>query len=170
MPKKGSKREDMTLQLLSKFKQKLHTVKSDEAEEEQPKRASASAPDDEMDEDEEADLAGDGWMRKSLKFESNDPVLAKGPYQYDIHKIILGLIYFGKCNYSNVMIFGVCPASVWMSCMLATPGRQQEGRRLVRHLRPAEPAQQAAQGGGQQAGRQGLEAVAVLWGQKVMDH
>ena len=80
VPKKGSKREDMTLQLLSKFKQKLHTVKSDETEEEeQPKRASASAPDDEMDEDEEADLAGDGWMRKSLKFESNDPVLAKGP-------------------------------------------------------------------------------------------
>ena len=34
MPKKGSKREDMTLQLLSKFKQKMHTVKSDEAEEE----------------------------------------------------------------------------------------------------------------------------------------
>ena len=99
VPKKGSKREDMTLQLLSKFKQKLHTVKSDETEEEeQPKRASASAPDDEMDEDEEADLAGDGWMRKSLKFESNDPVLAKGPFQYDIHKIILGLIYFGKCN------------------------------------------------------------------------
>ena len=22
-------------------------------------------------------MAGDGWMRKSLKFESNDPVLAK---------------------------------------------------------------------------------------------
>ena len=27
--------------------------------------------------EEEEDLAGDGWMRKSLKFESNDPVLAK---------------------------------------------------------------------------------------------
>ena len=32
VPKKGSKREDMTLQLLSKFKQKLHTVKADEHE------------------------------------------------------------------------------------------------------------------------------------------
>ena len=32
VPKKGSKREDMTLQLLSKFKQKLHTVKADEPE------------------------------------------------------------------------------------------------------------------------------------------
>ena len=38
VPKKGSKREDMTLQLLSKFKQKLHTVKSDDAGEE-PKKA-----------------------------------------------------------------------------------------------------------------------------------
>ena len=78
MPKKGSKREDMTLQLLSGFKQRLHTVKSvDEAAENKQTAESKQTADDEEDEEEAADLAGDGWMRKSLKFESNDPVLAK---------------------------------------------------------------------------------------------
>ena len=75
VPKKGSKREDMTLQLLSNFKQKMHTVKSveDEAEEKEPKKAL----DDADEEEEDADLAGDGWMKNKLKFASNDPVLAR---------------------------------------------------------------------------------------------
>ena len=36
------------------------------------------------------------------------------------------------------------------------------GRRLVRHLRPQEPDEQEAQGGGQQEGQGGVQAVAVL--------
>ena len=61
-PKKGSAREEMTLKLLAKFKDKMHAVKQDDAKD-------ALAEEDEE--------AGTGWMANSLKFESDDPVLAK---------------------------------------------------------------------------------------------
>ena len=61
-------------------------------------------PLDEADEDEEADLAGDGWMKNSLKFESNDPVLAKDANKKGlstIEKIIL-LKNGSKFNFDSV--------------------------------------------------------------------
>ena len=60
VPKKGSARQDMTMKLLAKFKDKLHSVKSEEKE---------------IDDSEEVD--NDDWMANTLKFESSDPVLAK---------------------------------------------------------------------------------------------
>jgi peptidyl-prolyl cis-trans isomerase SDCCAG10 len=77
-PKKGSAREQMTLQLLAKFKEKLHTVKYDEDEEGNRKEREA---DDVNDHDEEEE--GDGWMKNPLKFESNDPVQAKDANRKD---------------------------------------------------------------------------------------
>ncbi len=82
VPKKGAAREDMTLQLLAKFKQKLHHVKYDDGEEKEEGGGQAVKSEEKEkveagDDDEDEDLAGDGWMRKSLKFESSDPVLAK---------------------------------------------------------------------------------------------
>ena len=62
-PKKGSAREEMTLKLLAKFKDKMHAAKQ-----ETPKEA--------VDDGEEEE-SGTGWMANTLKFESDDPVLAK---------------------------------------------------------------------------------------------
>lgn len=61
-PKKGSSaREAMTLAILAKFKNKLSTVKEKGEEEKE----------------EESEEIGDDWMAHTLKFESDDPVLAK---------------------------------------------------------------------------------------------
>lgn len=55
--------------MLAKFKNKLHSVKEEDAE------AKDKTKDDEDDDDE--NVEGDSWMRHSLKFDNNDPVLAK---------------------------------------------------------------------------------------------
>merc|ERR1711860_488337 len=65
IPKKGSKREEMTMKLLEKFKNKLHSVSNDD------KRAEGKEDDD------DENVEDDSWMAKKLKFESDDPVLAK---------------------------------------------------------------------------------------------
>ncbi len=66
-PKKGSSaREEMTMKLLNKFKNKLHSMK-----ESQPTHPSTEGADD------NEDVDGDGWMANELNFENNDPVLAK---------------------------------------------------------------------------------------------
>merc|ERR1711915_906057 len=56
VPKKKASREDATLAMLAKFKQKLEKIN---------------------DVEEDEDVTGDNWMKNTLKFESNDPVLAK---------------------------------------------------------------------------------------------
>merc|ERR1712227_629866 len=53
VPKKKASREDATLAMLAKFKQKLTKI---------------SEADDE---------SGDSWMKNTLRFENNDPVLAR---------------------------------------------------------------------------------------------
>lgn len=70
-PKKGSAREAMTMKLLEKFKSKLNSVKTDETGSEEKGN---EIKEDGGDED---DISGDSWMKNTLKFESNDPVLAK---------------------------------------------------------------------------------------------
>ena len=70
VPKKKASREDATLAMLAKFKQKL-TKMNDEDDGEDEKRGGEG----EVESDE--DVAGDSWMKNTLRFESNDPVLAK---------------------------------------------------------------------------------------------
>merc|ERR1719411_1489564 len=66
--KKGSKREQQTMAILSNFKNKLFSVKTNE----NPTTTSKPIQDDNDDSDDD-----DNWMANSLNFESNDPVLAK---------------------------------------------------------------------------------------------
>merc|ERR1712228_140072 len=69
LPKKKASREDATLAMLAKFKQKLEKIQDDE---ESSKKEDADTEDDE-------EIVGDNWMKKSsgLRFEDNAPVLAK---------------------------------------------------------------------------------------------
>jgi len=69
-PKKKSSREEETLAMLAKFKNKLSSFSNPEPEDEIEKETK----DDEEDDD---DIAGDSWMNNTLKFENNDPVVAK---------------------------------------------------------------------------------------------
>ncbi|VVD04932.1 unnamed protein product [Leptidea sinapis] len=65
LPKKGAAREDFTLQLLSKFKDKLHAIKE----------KSQAAED--MDEEKDDDVNNDNWLGHTLRFEEKGAVLAK---------------------------------------------------------------------------------------------
>ncbi|XP_058464463.1 spliceosome-associated protein CWC27 homolog [Malaya genurostris] len=69
LPKKGISRENFTLQLLEKFKNKLQNVQ------EQSDEPTASGSRTELDEEE--DIQGDSWLSHRLQFETNDPILAK---------------------------------------------------------------------------------------------
>ena len=72
VPNKKSKREDATLAMLAKFKQRLEKVKDDE--DDVDKKKDAEEGENEEDDD---DVSGDNWMKNTLKFENNDPVLAR---------------------------------------------------------------------------------------------
>ena len=73
VPTKKASREDATLAMLAKFKQKLVKINDEEED------ASSNADNKEVaaKDDEDEDLTGDNWMKNTLRFESNDPVLAK---------------------------------------------------------------------------------------------
>lgn len=73
VPTKKASREDATLAMLAKFKQKLVKINDEEEDE------SSNADNKEVaaKDDEDEDLTGDNWMKNTLRFESNDPVLAK---------------------------------------------------------------------------------------------
>uniref|UniRef100_A0A182PA05 Spliceosome-associated protein CWC27 homolog n=1 Tax=Anopheles epiroticus TaxID=199890 RepID=A0A182PA05_9DIPT len=64
VPKKGSSRENFTMQLLQKFKSKLHSAYECE-------------PSNSERDDEEEDIRGDKWLAHRLEFEKKDPILAK---------------------------------------------------------------------------------------------
>jgi len=71
--KKSSKREEQTLAILEKFKAKLSKFSEDvDGEKGEEKDKS-----EQVEEDDEDDVTGDSWMKNTLKFETNDPVLAK---------------------------------------------------------------------------------------------
>uniref|UniRef100_A0A1Q3F6N8 Spliceosome-associated protein CWC27 homolog n=1 Tax=Culex tarsalis TaxID=7177 RepID=A0A1Q3F6N8_CULTA len=78
LPKKGSSRENFTLQLLEKFKNKLHNVQEQagDGEEEEPAAATATTSGG-GDEDVEKDIEQGTWLSHRLQFEKNDPILAK---------------------------------------------------------------------------------------------
>ena len=69
--KKKASREEETLAMLAKFKQKLSGFKVDEEDEEDTKDEKK----EDIDDDDE--LAGDDWMKNTLRFDTNDPVMAK---------------------------------------------------------------------------------------------
>ncbi|XP_026667108.1 uncharacterized protein LOC108622199 [Ceratina calcarata] len=71
LPKKGKTREDFTMELLSKFKSKLHNAK------ETVKDRSPSPPRVNDDKDEDFDPSDESWMVHSLRCEEKAPVLAK---------------------------------------------------------------------------------------------
>ena len=73
VPTKKASREDATLAMLAKFKQKLVKI-NDEEEDESSNNANKEVV---AKDDEDEDLTGDNWMKNTLRFESNDPVLAK---------------------------------------------------------------------------------------------
>ncbi|XP_045457702.1 spliceosome-associated protein CWC27 homolog [Melitaea cinxia] len=64
IPKKGAAREDFTLQLLAKFKTKLHAIK-EKAQGEEEKA------------EDEDDINTDNWLGHTLRFEDKGAVLAK---------------------------------------------------------------------------------------------
>merc|ERR1712080_245958 len=70
----GASREEQTLALLAKFKQKLSGIKYGDDDEEKDKETKKD--DDEKTEDEE-EIVGDDWMKNTLVFENDAPVLAK---------------------------------------------------------------------------------------------
>merc|ERR1711915_314972 len=67
--KKSANREDQTLAMLAKFKQKLADIKVDEDE--------VNNQSNKRDDEDDDELEGDDWMKNTLRFETNDPVLAK---------------------------------------------------------------------------------------------
>ena len=69
VPKKKASREDATLAMLAEFKQKLEKISDDTETGEKVSKEDG--------EEDEEDVAGDDWMKNTLRFESNDPVLAK---------------------------------------------------------------------------------------------
>merc|ERR1711972_605422 len=73
-------REEQTLALLAKFKQKLSGIKyddDDEAKKSETKDVKKSDEKTEADEEEDEEIVGDDWMKNSLVFENDAPVLAK---------------------------------------------------------------------------------------------
>merc|ERR1719245_2041781 len=65
VPKKKASREDATLAMLAKFKQKLTKIKDNEDEAEEEKKEAGGETGGEAESDE--DVAGDGWMKNTLR-------------------------------------------------------------------------------------------------------
>lgn len=82
VPKKGSQREQQTLELLQRFKSKLQKVKQiansdDSADESEKPSLSVVGSVREITSDNEDDIAGDSWLGHTLRFKEKAPVLAK---------------------------------------------------------------------------------------------
>ncbi|XP_011201646.2 spliceosome-associated protein CWC27 homolog [Bactrocera dorsalis] len=70
IPKKGASREDFTLSLLSKFRNKLDALKQ--------KQSESSETNESLDDGTiEKEIQGDDWLAHTLKFEEATPILAK---------------------------------------------------------------------------------------------
>ncbi|KFB36607.1 AGAP007704-PA-like protein [Anopheles sinensis] len=69
LPKKGSSRENFTMELLQKFKSKLQTAHERQSETVQDSPTAGG--------NEEEDIQGDNWLSHKLEFEKKDPILAK---------------------------------------------------------------------------------------------
>merc|ERR1712172_261649 len=76
IPKQKASREEQTLALLAKFKQKLSGIKYGDDEEEKEEGKETKKDDEEKTEEDE-EIVGDDWMKNTLVFENDAPVLAK---------------------------------------------------------------------------------------------
>merc|ERR1712192_28070 len=76
IPKQKASREEQTLALLAKFKQKLSGIKYGEDEEEKEEGKETKKDEEEKTEEDE-EIVGDDWMKNTLVFENDAPVLAK---------------------------------------------------------------------------------------------
>merc|ERR1712181_71965 len=74
--KQKASREEQTLALLAKFKQKLSGIKYGDDEEEKEEGKETKKDDEEKTEEDE-EIVGDDWMKNTLVFENDAPVLAK---------------------------------------------------------------------------------------------
>merc|ERR1712025_883570 len=74
IPKQKASREEQTLALLAKFKQKLSGIKYGDDDEEKDKE---TKKDDEEKTEDDEEIVGDDWMKNTLVFENDAPVLAK---------------------------------------------------------------------------------------------
>ncbi|CAH0599783.1 unnamed protein product [Chrysodeixis includens] len=72
LPKKGAAREDFTLQLLAKFKTKLHAIR-----EKVETAESSGEPSEKPVDDKDENLNSDEWLGHTLRFEAKGAVLAK---------------------------------------------------------------------------------------------
>ncbi|XP_048002178.1 spliceosome-associated protein CWC27 homolog isoform X2 [Leguminivora glycinivorella] len=70
LPKKGAARESFTLELLAKFKNKLHAIKEKASTSEAEPTASTEGAEDD-------NLNSDDWLGHKLRFEEKGPLLAK---------------------------------------------------------------------------------------------
>lgn len=81
LPKKGSSRENFTLELLAKFKTKLYDAKEKVAEEGSSTTTTSTATGTPTPANkpstEDADVLDENWLGHELHFECNNPVLAK---------------------------------------------------------------------------------------------
>lgn len=75
IPKQKASREEATLAMLAKFKQKLSGFKYDDEDEASKNDPKPKKTDEKGSDDEE--IIGDDWMKNTLVFESDAPVLAK---------------------------------------------------------------------------------------------
>ena len=93
VPKKKASREDATLAMLAKFKQKLEKINDDDEDKKEKinDEDKKEKINDEAEDEDDEDLTGDNWMKNTLRFESNDPVLAK-----DASTKVLIYIQLGK--------------------------------------------------------------------------
>lgn len=70
LPKKGASREEITLKMLAKFKNKLYDAKEKVASSSTDTKAKPPTGGD-------SDLPDENWLGHELHFECNNPVLAK---------------------------------------------------------------------------------------------
>ncbi|XP_013114732.1 spliceosome-associated protein CWC27 homolog [Stomoxys calcitrans] len=73
VPKKGTSREDFTLSLLSKFRSKLDALKQQREDNEDEDQITNKTDDNLI----EKEIQGDDWLRHTLRFQEDVPVLAK---------------------------------------------------------------------------------------------
>ncbi|XP_049882643.1 spliceosome-associated protein CWC27 homolog isoform X2 [Pectinophora gossypiella] len=77
IPKKGAAREDFTLQLLAKFKNKLHAIKEKAQTDQERERGTEDAAGQSETKADDEDVDTDDWLGHTLKFEDKGAVLAK---------------------------------------------------------------------------------------------
>lgn len=75
IPKKSAKREQLTLELLTKFRNKLEKIKEEKSDEVSTSQTQSTKT--KLDLDNDDDIKGDDWLSHTLRFGENESILAK---------------------------------------------------------------------------------------------